>query len=46
MENTCVRSLRYFGAVISLALAFAMPTTAMADLITLTIPGITGDVTV
>jgi type VI secretion system Hcp family effector len=46
MENTFARSLRYIGAVVSLALAFAMPTTAMADLITLTIPGITGDVTV
>jgi type VI secretion system Hcp family effector len=38
--------LRYLTAVVSIALALAVPTTAMADLITLRLPGITGDVTV
>lgn len=46
MENICGRLLRYPAAVVSLALAFTMSTTAMADLITLNIPGIKGDVTV
>ena len=38
--------LRYFTAVVSIALVLAVPTTATADLITLKLPGITGDVTV
>jgi type VI secretion system Hcp family effector len=38
--------LRYFTAVVSIALVLAVPTTATADLITLKLPGITGDATV
>lgn len=46
MEAARGRLLRYLTAVVSIALALAVPTTAMADLITLKLPGITGDVTV
>jgi len=46
MEDTCARLLRYLTAVVSIAFALAVPITAMADLITLKLPGITGDVTV
>ena len=46
MEDTCARLLRYLTAVVSIALALAVPITAMADLITVKLPGITGDVTV
>jgi type VI secretion system Hcp family effector len=38
-------SARHLGAVVSLAFALAVPATARADLITLSLPGITGDVT-
>jgi hypothetical protein len=45
MPNTRAGSLRY--VVVSLFfLAIPVPTTAMADIITLKLPGITGDVTV
>jgi type VI secretion system secreted protein Hcp len=47
MEVTRACSLRYLSAVVLLALALALPTTARADLITLSfIPAIQGDVTV
>lgn len=46
IEDTCARLLRYLTPVVSIALALAVPTTAMAGLITLKLPGITGDVTV
>jgi type VI secretion system Hcp family effector len=48
MKNTCARSLNYLGAVVVIGFALAVPTTAMADLITLNLisSGITGDVTV
>jgi type VI secretion system Hcp family effector len=43
MENSLVRNL---AAAVVIALAVAVPGTAMADLITLALTGITGDVTV
>ena len=46
IEGICACLLRYFTAVVSIALVLAVPTTATADLITLKLPGITGDVTV
>jgi|SRR5208282_353785 len=46
IEDTCARLLRFLAAVVSIALALAVPTTAIADLITLKLPGVTGDVTV
>jgi type VI protein secretion system component Hcp len=46
MENTPVRLLRNFCWMFVIACGIAQPTTAMADLIALKLPGITGDVTV
>jgi type VI secretion system secreted protein Hcp len=46
MGQTCARSPRCSSAVVAIAFALTLPTTAMADLITLKLPGITGDVTV
>ena len=46
IEGICACLLCYFTAVVSIALVLAVPTTATADLITLKLPGITGDVTV
>jgi type VI secretion system secreted protein Hcp len=46
MQDTCGRLLRCLAAVVSILLVLAVPTTGMADLITLKLPGITGDVTV
>ena len=45
MQGICLHLLRYLTTVVSIALALSVPTTAMADLITLKLPGITGDVT-
>ena len=46
MPNTRADSLRYVAVSLFLFLALAIPTTAIADIITLKLPGITGDVTV
>ena len=46
MQGTYACLLRYLTAVGSIALALAIPTTAMADLITPKLPGVTGEVTV
>ncbi len=46
MGDICARWLRYLTAVVSIALVLAVPTTGMADLIILKLPGFTGDVTV
>ena len=46
MENTPVRLLRNFCWMFVIACGIAQPTPAMADLIALKLPGITGDVTV
>ena len=46
MEGTCTCLMRYLTVAVSIALVLAAPTTAVADLITLKLPGITGDVTV
>ena len=43
MKSICFRLLLNLAAVVSFAFAIAVPTTAMADAITLMIPGIPGD---
>jgi type VI secretion system secreted protein Hcp len=44
VENLRARWLRNLTAVVSIAVTLAAPSTAMADLITLKLPGIPGDV--
>jgi hypothetical protein len=39
MQDTCACLLRYLTAVVSIALVLVVPTTAMADLITLKLLG-------
>ena len=46
VKDNCARSPRYFSAAVIIGFALAIPMAAMADLITLNLPGITGDVTV
>jgi hypothetical protein len=45
MKNTRNHSLRYLRAVLVLVFALSLPMAARADLITLKLPGIMGDVT-
>ena len=45
MRGICLHLLRYLTMVASIALALSVTTTAMADLITLKLPGIRGGVT-
>jgi hypothetical protein len=46
MGDICARLPRHLPAVVSIALVLAHPATGMAHLVTLRLPGITGDVTV
>jgi type VI secretion system Hcp family effector len=46
MKTHLARFHRHFLAVVALAFALSIPATAMADLITLALPGIQGNVTV
>ncbi|MGH6845217.1 MAG: hypothetical protein ACRECU_10980, partial [Methylocella sp.] len=45
MRRISLRLLPNLAAVVSIAIALAAPTAAMADVITLQIPGIPGDLT-